>query len=252
MKKLIIALLVLPLILSGCTSSQDVEARSSLTEAIRVTNAETKVSGKYMLEITFEGATLYYALGDVAWDLEAQTASVVFSQTYLGDSSEAANYFANGKIVSVDDGESISVEREPGELFSKFPYAKIPALPEDATLDIKNSTAGTAYGFAYSDTSDISRSVVGDDIYKMVDVLKKPQPEKTRYSETACTLTVKDGRVVGCRYEFDITLFDTPAYIPGYSVPEEDYTLDLHVIAKMAYESFGDKVTVQEYSGDAE
>ncbi|MBO5786634.1 MAG: hypothetical protein J6R45_04850, partial [Clostridia bacterium] len=66
--------------------------------------------------------------------------------------------------------------------------------------------------------------------------------------EAQCVYTVKDGRVLGVRYEFDVKLFDTPAYVPGYSVPESDYTVELHIVAKLSYENFGDQVEIKEYN----
>lgn len=247
----IVFLLALSLLICGCADGQKTQSAALAEElrgAISASNAETRVSGKYMLEITFEGVTLYYALGDAAWDSEKKIASVIFTQTYLGDSSEAENYFSDGKVVSVDDGVGITVERDADEIFSKFPYARLADLPSDiGEITEKTSSVGRTLTLTRSDTASICDAVVGSDIFTLVGVLKKPQADKTQYSDTVCTYTVADGKIAGYRYEFDIKLFDTPAYIPGYSVPEEEYTLDLHVVAKMTYEKFGDGVTVPLY-----
>jgi hypothetical protein len=75
--------------------------------------------------------------------------------------------------------------------------------------------------------------------------LKKPQKEKTEYSDTKCVVTVKDGAVASARYEFDIKLFDTPSVVEGYTPPEKEYTIKLHITAKVVYEKFGDKVEIK-------
>ncbi len=257
-KKIIAVLCSLVFVLCACQeteSTPDAEVVSELCEAIEATNVENRVSGKYMLEITFgESAVLYYALGNVAWDVESKTASVLFDETYLGDSSVRANYFADGKLISVDDGEVLSFDREAETLFSKFPYAKLPEYStEQGQITVSNSAQGKTFTVKRTDTKELCETVVGSDIYTIASVIKKPQTDKTQYGDTECIYTVSDGKVIGCRYEFDIKLFDTPAYIPGgYSVPESEYTLDLHVVAKMTYEEFGSDAEVLEYSEESE
>ena len=77
---------------------------------------------------------------------------------------------------------------------------------------------------------------------------KKPQKDLTEYGDVECIYTVKDGRIVSARFEFDMKLFDTPAYVPGYSVPEEEYTLNIHITAKVGYDKFGQDVVIKELS----
>ena len=248
--RILLLFLVLSLLFCSCTGSTDNIDTAELASAVEKTNSETKISGQYMLEMSFgEGVTLYYALGDVAWDTEKEIASASFNQTYLGVSSKAENYFANGKIVSVEMGESVSVDRTADELFSKFPYCDVLGIGESGNITVAESTVGRTYTIVRDDTKQICETIVGQDIYGIANVIKKPQPEKTEYSQTTCVYTISEGELVSCRYEFDVKLFDTPAYVPGgYSVPESEYTLDVHVVAKMSYKAFGADVTVSEYS----
>ena len=258
MKKIIAVIFAFALLFCSCKEVENppkAEDVAELRDAISATNNESSVSGKYMLEITFGDSTvLYYALGNVAWDVEKGVSSVLFDETYLGDSSVRANYFAENKLISVDDGEVLTLERDAETLFSKFPYAKLPEYSEEhGGINKNNSANGKTFTVKRTDTKELLDTVVGNDIYTIATVIKKPQPEKTQYSDTECIYTVSDGKVVGCRYEFDVKLFDTPAYIPGgYSVPESEYTLDLHVVAKVTYEKFGSDVTVSEYSETSE
>lgn len=251
-KRLIAVLCLLAVCLCGCngTDTPDEATVNELCEAIKATNSQTRSSGKYMLEMTFgDAVVLYYALGNVAWDRDAATASVTFDQTYLGESSVCANYFADGVLVSVDDGVALRSERDKDTLFSRFPYAKLPEYNvEQGNIDVATTASGKTYTVVRTDTAEMVNTVIGGDIYTIANVIKKPQPEKTRYGDTVCTYTVDNGRVVGIRYEFDVKLFDTPAYVPGYSTPESEYTLDIHIVAKMSYSDFGEDVKIDEYS----
>lgn len=254
-KKIIALFCASVFVFCGCGESKDIpdeETVSELGDAVAATNSETRVSGKYMLEITFgDSAVLYYAMGNAAWDTDKKTASVFFDQTYLGESSVAANYFSDGKMISVDDGAVITTERESEMLFSRFPYAKLPEYSsEHGGITVSNSASGKTFTVMRSDTKELCNTVVGGDLYTIASVIKKPQPDKTQYGDTTCVYTVADGRVIGCRYEFDVKLFDTPAYIPNYSVPESEYTLDIHVVAKITYTGFGESVEIAEYSED--
>lgn len=254
MKRFLLITVALALIvLGGCSDNLSGEYSSKLNSAVQKANDESRVNGEYSLSITFsEGAVLYHALGDIAWDREAKTAFAEFNQTYLGDSSVMKNYFNNGKMISIDDGEAAESSRDANELFSKFPYFS--ALLHDekcGEITLGTNSTGETYTFVRTDTAEIFDSLVGGDLYSLVFSIKNPQPEKTKYSDMECVYTVSDGSVVSCRYEFDVKLFDTPTYIPGYSQPESDYTIDLHISAKVTYNLFGDGVTVEEYSGDA-
>lgn len=251
-KKLICLTLVFVTLLFGCsdTKKQSTVDTEALNKRVKTVNAETKLSGEYMLEITFsEGVTLYYAIGEMEWDREAKTAFTEFSQSYLGISGETENYFKGEKLTSVSGGEARVSDRKNEEFFSKIPYSKMPLYNESCKeADFSETSSGIAYSFVRSDTEKLSKMFVEDDIYELVTVLKKPQPEKTEYSDMKCVYTVKDGRLVSCRFEFDMKLYDTPSYVPGYSVPEEEYTIDIHINAKITYKQFGKDVSVAEYS----
>ncbi len=253
MKKLLIFALALCLLLCACgdgNQSDNSEVEKSLSEAISVTNSETAFSGSYMLEINFgQGVSLYYANGKVECNRSEKKASIAFAQTYLGVSANRKNYIANGKAISVDGETATEVDVDTNALLSKFPYSQMFSLPEEVgEIAVNESMVGRTYTVTRNDTEIICDSVVGGDIYDMVDVLKQPQKDKTEYGETKCIYTVSEGRVTGVRYEFDVKLYDTPAYIPGYSVPESEYTITLHITAKLSYDKFGGEVTVGEYS----
>ena len=254
MKRFLLIILALAVtVFCGCSDEQSdetVSAANDMNSAIEKANNETKLDGEYTLSLTFDkGKVLYHAQGDVAWDRAEKTAYAGFDQTYLGASVVMRNYYSDGKMISVADGESQVSDRKSSELFSKFPYFSLPKYDDSCgKITVGQNSAGTSYTFERSDAKQLFDVLVGGDIYSLVYSIKNPQPEKTEYGNVECVYTVSDGKIVSCRYEFDVKLFDTPTYIPGYSQSEDEYTIDLHITAKITYNSFGDSVAVEEYS----
>ncbi len=250
---LLIILAIAVTVFCGCSDEQSeetVSAANDMNSAVERANNETKLDGAYTLSITFDkGAVLYHAQGDIAWNREAKTAYAAFDQTYLGASVVMRNYYSDGKMISISDGEAAETSRDSAELFSKFPYFSLPMHDNKCGhITVGQNSVGMSYTFERSDAKAIFDLLVGGDIYSLVYSIKNPQPEKTEYGNVECVYTVSEGKIVSCRYEFDVKLFDTPSYIPGYSQPEDEYTIDLHINAKVTYNSFGDSVTVEEYS----
>ncbi len=249
-KRFLSIVLLLALILCGCaekTEKPDPELERELNSAISAVNLENRLSGEYMLEFSFgSNVTFYYAAGDIAWDREKKISNAVFDQTFMGESSKVENYFADEKMVSVDNGETITVDCKSEDILGKFPFCTLDGFDTSfGAITVSENASGKVFSFSRNDTKALCDKVVGTDIYDLVGVLKKPQKEKTEYSDTKCLITVKDGAVASARYEFDIKLFDTPSHVDGYTPPEEEYTIKLHITAKVVYEEFGDKVEIK-------
>ena len=241
-------LAALMICLWGCSEKTDPEIKSSLESAIESVNGESRLECDYMLEITFgERSVLYYAKGDTQWDRAENRFSMVYDRTLLGESSKMESYFADGKMQSVINGKLVAVNEVKTDVLSTFPNFKIPACYGEADISVSDNSSGKAYKFIADDTKKLCEAVIGD-IYSLATVIKKPQPEKTKYGEAQCVYTVKEGRVVSVRYEFDVKLFDTPAATANYTPPESEYTLDLHVVAKLEYTDFGDEVEISCYT----
>ncbi len=252
MKRFLVILLVFASLFSISCEREAEDAKATVNSVVAEVNKQDKLSGEYQLSITFDkGAVLYYAKGNIEWDRKAQTAYASFDHTYLGASGKMENYFKDGAIISVDSTKTERTEKDPDDLMSKFPYFSVFDYSEDCgEIKVGENNSGTTYTFFVKNNKEIFESIAGGDIYKMVFSIKDPQPEKTQYGDIECIYTVVDGKLQSCRYEFDVKLFDTPGYVPGYSVPEEEYTIDLHFSGKITYNSFGDNVSVDEFSGE--
>ncbi len=260
MKKTVAIILSALFLLCGCRAEEKTNI-ADLNSVIEKHNSENIFSGSYLLDITFgneasgQYGTLYYAKGNVAWNSKEEKAYAKFNQNYLGTAYVMENYFSKGVMISVEDGNAIKSERESESLFSMFPYySLLPYNHERCDNIVKGSNvSGTSYTFERTDTKAIFDKIFGDGIYDIIvstTTMSSPQKEKTEYSNAKCVYTVSDGKILSCRYEFDMTIFDTPAYIPGYVQDESKYTLKLHIVAKVEYDTKGE-IVINDYSGTA-
>ena len=243
---------LLPLLLAAvitlCACGDNNAYVDELHSVVADHNASDRKGGSYLLEIYVgdeAATTLYYAHGDFACDKTAKKAYTSFSQSWFGFSSKAENYFADGIVTNITDGEVITTERSAEELLSMFPYLDAPFYGDDCFgLARVNNSRGYVYTYTCRDGKGISESVVGGDLYQLAYVIKDPQPEKTVYGDVVCSAGVSDGKLTSLGFEFDVTLFDTPSYVPGYSQPESEYSLTMHIVAKVNY---SDEFELKEY-----
>lgn len=250
MRRLAVLALAAVLLLCACGENTQPIA-GEIERAVGALAAKTAFGGDYLLEISVSGeskTTLYYAKGVFGRDSAAKTAYTSFDQSWFGMSAVSENYYSDGRIVSINDGEVITAEREPDDVFLKFPYSAPEGYGSSCRgLSAEPNTRGKAVMFTRGGSSEFCESVVGGDLYTLAYVIKDPQPEKTVYGDVKCIYTLSGGELISAGYEFDVTLFDTPSYVPGYSQPEEDYSIKLHVVAKVNY---SDEYEIKEYSGE--
>lgn len=244
------AVLLFSVLLVSCGESKEIDV-TPVRDAVSEMNGRNSVKGKYQLEITFGGGNvLYFSAGDVMFDRAGEKAFADLEHTYMGASSKLENYFSDGKMISVEDGKAISEKEDPDELFSLFPYCKIPDIGEnpEGIKKISNSL-GDMYEFSFEDGKKACDIIVGTEIYELAGVLKNPQKDKTEYGQVKCFYTVFGGKLKKCRYEFSVKLFDEIPYRPSYSVPEEEYTIDLDITANLTFDD-SSEIKIPEYSGE--
>ena len=240
MKKRVFAVLAAVLVSASllCGCSEKTDYAPELNAAVENRAAQKKLGGECMLEITVpeSAAAVYYLRGSFSCDKSQKTAYLEFDQTWLGMSSRAFNYFSGGVVTNITDGERFEEPREAEELLEKFPYFAPEAAPGSGG-EVSRTEAAKGYSYTYTrkNGAEFCKTVVGEDIYGLVPVLKQPQPEKTVYGDVRFTCTADGDALLSYGCEFDVTLFDTPAYVPGYSVPESEYTIKLHVTARITY-----------------
>ncbi len=228
---------------AACSDDGQSEIRAEMESALDEVNGEARLSCNYLLEITFDGSkVLYYAKGNACWDRDDLRITTIYDRTYLGNTLRMESYLANGENYSLVDGTPVKIDSISGNMFEQFPQFRLPSVGEEGEISVSDNLAGKAYKFAPEDAEALCQALVGD-IYGIAQVIEVPQRDKTEYSNAQCVYTVKDGRIASARYELDIKLFDTPML----SKDEEDYTLDLHVSAKLEYIAFGNSVGIAEY-----
>ena len=253
MKKFLCLTLIICFVFLVACNKSDNAVTERLNSAIDAVNSQQTLKCDYMLEISFgSGTVMYYANGNAAWDRENKTVNTFFNQTYLGSSVVMENYFADGKMVSVENGSAITVERDGAVLVTKFPYFNLVKPNENTAVSTGSNIHGDYFSFELENTSELCENLIGGDIYALTTVIKKPQKDKTKYGNTSCVYTVKDNKVLSARYEFTVKLFDTPNGSANYTPPESEYTLELKVVAKVSYTDFGEGVKIEKYSSPDE
>ncbi|MBO4452373.1 MAG: hypothetical protein J5793_00405 [Clostridia bacterium] len=220
---------------AACSS----ESPDALNEAINAHNAPGTLSAEYSLEIsTLSGSSIYYVKGAFDADRTAKKAYTSFAQSWLGSTAEGENYFSGGKVYSLSEDCEVYESTPDYDILALFPYIDIPLYGDSCKGLSKGENArGVSYTYTIVSDPEFCKKFTGD-IYTLAYTIKEPQTDKTEYGDIRCTVTVADGVLLSFICEFDVKLFDKPAYIPGYSVPEEEYTTNLHVSAKLNYKDF--------------
>lgn len=243
-KRLILLTLSALLLFCGCAEElgDNSEYKALLEEYTQSLNSQTAASADYMLEITADGAAVYFITGSAAWDREKELLSKTFSRTHLGYSVEMSHYFDGETLTVTENGIERSVKPQGISPMEQFPCMEIFSAEENAVITAGENIQGQTYSFTLGNTRELSYSIFGGDISSLMVVMNSPLTEKTRYSDTVCTYTVADGRILSCRYEYDVTLYDAPATDDEAGTEEE---LSVHVSAKIAFTNFGSNVKVE-------
>ncbi len=244
MKKLLI-MLCAALLFAGCAAPSDND-NQQLNTAISTLNGENKVSADYMLEIRFGGSVLYYSTGSANWDRAEKIGNLQFSQTHLGAASEIKSFFTPQSMINITNGKVYEYNRQADTLLSVFPCFTVPAA--EGNITVGQNSIGDTYKFTRTDGKELLKSLIGGDIYSLATAITKPQRDKTRYGDVECTYTLKEGVLNSCRFEFDVTLYDTPLASAAGLPDESKYTLNLKVSAKVTYKTTGAGVNVEKYS----
>ncbi len=238
--KRFLLLLILIFGVLGCSCGSQQADITPLVQAVEKTNSAPSHKGDYQLEITFgSGSVLYFSAGDIQFDRDKKTAQAELSTTYLGLSSKVTNRYSDGKMVSVDNGETLEFEESADEVFSHFPYCPIPLPNTSDCRDFQtvDSNGKNAFSFVIPDGKPICDMIIGSDLYELAAVIKEPQPHLTRYGEVACTYSYDQNGLLVAKYSFEVTLFDRQPYTPGHSAPEEEYTLTLKIVARISFDN---------------
>lgn len=231
-------------LLSGCGEKASF---GEVSAGIDNTNAIKRYQASFITEFTFEEekVTLLYQQGSYSIDRDQQQLYADYVRTYFGASDKITEMYKDGYVYQ-SNGSGRSKYQSKPEFLDYLQYAEALNFNEKDISGLKKDTnsSGTLYTFKVKSGYDERlKAVLGDNIYSLTK-LTKPQKEKTRFSEIACEYTFtqnKDGQTVlaNRQIEFTVYLYDTPAYTPGYTPPEEDYMLELKVRIKVTYKDTG-------------
>jgi len=233
----------------GCDKS---ESFLKVTTAVENTNAKQRYQAKYVVDMKFPGAILTFEQGSYSIDRQQKKLYLNGVKSYLGTSKKLIEMYSEGYVYTDLDGAKSKAEIVPEKFFNYLYYAQAFDFKyEDIKkLSVDTNSSGTLYTFTVESGYDKQLlALMGDDVYSLARITK-PQTEKTRFSEIKCEYTVTDNKngepiLAGSQIAFTMFLYDTPAYTPGYTPPENDYMLELSVRLNVSYTAFGDEVSIE-------
>lgn len=242
-------------LLSACAAKPDEGVYGELS-AVHAAFAETdRAQLGFMLEATFRDedngktSTLYYMQGDAKFDSKNDLAWQKFTATLLASTYNAEEYYQNGKKIHLENGETFELEAPHDTFFGAFPYCKVtlPAFSDVGTL----TAEANGDAMLYTLTSAVGQKALLElwqlDLYALAGVVV-PNREKEMFGDVTYLFSVKDGRLSSVTVKLTASIYETPAYTPGYTPDDENYRLDLNITAQISVKALGETVEIPIYS----
>ena len=242
-------------LLSACAAKPDEGVYNTLAASHDAFVSLDRAQLGFMMEATFrdddsgETGTLYYMQGDVKYDKEADKAWQKFTATLLAATYNAEEYYQSGKKTHVENSETVVLDTTTQAFFGAFPYcmAPIPAFGDVVSLE-RDTGSGTEI---YTLTTSVGQKELLElwqlDLYTLAGVVV-PNRDKESYGDAEYTFAVKDGQITSMTVKLTASIYETPAYTPGYTPDEETYRLDLRLTAQISVKGVGDTVEIPTYS----
>lgn len=245
-------------LLGACAAKPDQGVYGELFDAHDAFMKTDRAHLGFMLEATFcdedsgETGTLYYMQGDAKYDQDADLAWQKFTATLLASTYNAEEYYQSGKKTHLESGETFELDAPHQTFFGAFPYCKvtIPAFADAETLVVESNGDAVLYTL----TSSVGQKELLElwqlDLYTLAGVVV-PNREKESFGDVTYTFSVKDGKISSLTVKLVASIYETPAYTPGYTPDDENYRLDLNLTAQISVKASGDAVEIPIYNSEA-
>lgn len=242
-------------LLGACAAKPDQGVYGELCDAYNAFAQTGREHLGFMLEATFrdedsgETGTLYYMQGDAKYDKDADLAWQKFTATLLAATYNAEEYYQNGKKMHIESGETYELDAPNQTFFGAFPYCKatLPAFADLQTLTVESNGDAALYTLTASVGQKELLELWQLDLYTLAGVVV-PNREKETFGDVTYTFSVKDGKVSSLTVKLTASIYETPAYTPGFTPDDENYRLDLHLTAQISVKASGDAVEIPTYS----
>lgn len=235
--------------LPGCT---DKAKYSAAEKAVENTNScqRQKVNYAVEMKIADESVTMMFSHGNYVIDRENGLMHSTSIETYIGTQSTQTQYYFDGYVYTDLDGSKTKYKGAADDVFGYLQFAKVISFKKEDISKLKVNEDGTEVSFTVKEGyKDQLWGLLGDGFYSLAKIVK-PQKEKTKIGSAECVLSIKndsEGNPILSSYKltFPVVLYDTPAYSPNYTPPEEDYMLEITVSLSLNFTSFGEEVTFE-------
>ena len=242
-------------LLSACAAKPDEGVYNTLAASHGTFVSQNRAHLGFMMEATFrdddsgETGTLYYMQGDVKYDKNADLAWQKFTATLLAATYNAQEYYQDGKKTHIENDKTVVLDTASEAFFGAFPYcmAPIPAFADVRALNTETGSGTELYTIKTSVGQKELLTLWQLDLYTLAGVVV-PDRDKESFGDVEYTFAVKDGEIKSMTVKLTASIYETPAYTPGYTPNEEEYRLDLYLTAQISVKATGDAVEIPTYS----
>lgn len=249
MKRLAALILPLCLLFAACSKEPPVPAEdiAAVQAAVDAFNAATKRDTVFRLSIGKESEeeVLFFTSGNAAVKNDAPIAmSGRITQIEKGDAVTGDMFYKAGAYYYDNGYGKYYMEMKRESFLQQFFCTDVPFPETVQSLRKAESAGGLKYEFAADAMGDRFNAMFATDIYTAA-ALRKPNREKTAFSNAVYSYVVKDGALVSASISFDVALYETAAYYPNYTPTEEELVHRFSVTYELTVNAIGASVEIK-------
>lgn len=240
------------LLLPACNADED-EKKSfapdnALKQAVLAHNEKTTLSTAFAFNMTATGGeeSLVFTQGTVNYKAEDKLNLSGRVTQVNGDTGVTSNVYYKAGAYYNDNGSSkYYTVMGKDEVMNTFFCVSIP-LPADADISAfrkAQTSGGTKY--VYTARADSAAALFESNLYGYCG-LRKPVRDKTRYGDAEFSYVVDAGGALkSFKISAEVTLCDTAAYYPNYSVPQSELEKSFDISFELTVKAEGEAVVIE-------
>lgn len=242
-------------LLCGCTKAEDAAPLPDLTP---VTNAVAEFNGAdprhtaFTLNVSEAGKgkeeSLFFTQGTASYRKGAPVAmSGRMTQIQKGAGSSANVYYKAGAYYR-DSGEGkYYLIMDRAAFLKQFICTDALLFVEGDVTSVRTATtgAGTKYTLSLGADTAALNGIFADTLFNNCG-LRKAQRDKVYYDKVQYTYVVNaEGKLASFAVNAAVTVYDTPAYYPNYSVDEESLKHSFDISFELTVKATGNSVEIE-------